>query len=109
MKKYQLNQMTKGWFVGDFVPTIIPTQDVEIAIKHYKKGDFEERHHHKIATELTAIISGAVRMNGQEFIAGDIVLIEPGESTDFEVLEDCVSTVVKYPGAKNDKYLGNSE
>ena len=84
MKKYQLNQMTKGWFVGDFVPTIIPTQDVEIAIKHYKKGDFEERHHHKIATELTAIISGAVRMNGQEFIAGDIVLIEPGESTDFE-------------------------
>ncbi len=109
MKKYQLNQMTKGWFVGDFVPTIIPTQDVEIAIKHYKKGDFEERHHHKIATELTAIISGAVRMNGQEFIAGDIVLIEPGESTDFEVLEDCVSTVVKYPGAKNDKYLGDSE
>jgi mannose-6-phosphate isomerase-like protein (cupin superfamily) len=109
MKKYQLNEMTKGWFVGDFAPTIIPTQDVEVAIKHYKKGDCEERHHHKIATELTAIISGSVRMNGQEFSAGDIVLIEPGESTDFEVLEDCVTTVVKYPGAKNDKYLGDSK
>ena len=32
--------------------------------------------------------------------------MEPGEATDFEALEDTSCTVVKYPGANNDKYLG---
>ena len=107
MKKFLLSEMTKGWFVGDFLPTIIPTQDVEVAIKCYKRGDSEARHHHKIASEITAIVSGLVRMNGVVYGEGDIVLIEPGESTDFEVLEDCITTVVKFPGVKNDKYLGD--
>ena len=33
-------------------------------------------------------------------------LIEPNEATDFEALEDTTNTVVKFPGASNDKYLG---
>jgi hypothetical protein len=106
MKKFLLSSMTKGWFVGDFFPTIIQTQAVEVAIKHYKKGDHEDRHHHKIATEITAIITGKCLMNGVQFNAGDIVVLEPGEDSDFEVLEDVISVVVKYPGAQNDKFAG---
>lgn len=108
MKKYQLNTMTKGWFVGDFSPTIIKTQEVEVGVKQYFKNEYEETHHHKIATEVTVIVSGKVRMNGEIFVAGDIIVIEPGESTDFEVLEDVTTVVVKYPGAQNDKYMGAS-
>ncbi|CAM3773404.1 hypothetical protein [Polynucleobacter arcticus] len=108
MKKYQLNTMTKGWFVGDFSPTIIKTQEVEVGVKQYLKNEYEETHHHKIATEVTVIVSGKVRMNGEIFVAGDIIVIEPGESTDFEVLEDVTTVVVKYPGAQNDKYMGAS-
>ena len=33
-------------------------------------------------------------------------MIEQNEATDFEALEDTVNTVVKFPGASNDKYLG---
>ena len=33
-------------------------------------------------------------------------MLEPNEATDFEALEDTVNTVVKFPGASNDKYLG---
>lgn len=106
MKKYQLDHMTNGWFVGDFSPTIIKTQDVEVAVKQYQAGAYEERHHHKVAIEITAIISGKVRMNGEYYSRGDILVIEPGESTDFEVLEDATTVVVKYPGAQNDKYMG---
>ena len=105
MKKFRLNQMVKGWFVGNFIPTLIQTNDVEIAVKEYFTGDRESRHFHKISTEITVIVSGRVRMNGVEFVKGDIVVIEPNESTDFEVLEDTITTVVKYPGANNDKYL----
>lgn len=106
MKKYQLEDMVKGWFVGGFEPTIINTKDVEVAVKSYKKGESEETHYHKVATEITVIISGCVRMNGIEYSAGDIIVIEPYESTNFEALEDTTNTVVKFPGATNDKYLG---
>lgn len=106
MKKYSLFEMTKGWFVGDFSPTVLKTQAVEVGVKQYQGGDYEVRHHHKIAAEITVIVTGKVRMNGELYQAGDILLIEPGESTDFEVLEDAITVVVKYPGAPNDKYMG---
>ena len=106
MKTAKLEDMVKGWFIGSFEPTLIKTNDVEVAVKEYKKGDYEDYHYHKVATEITVIISGRVRMNGIEYVKGDIIVIEPNEATDFEALEDSINAVVKYPGASNDKYLG---
>ena len=107
--KSNLKDMKLGWFVGNFEPSLYKTNDVEIAVKTYSKGDSEERHYHKIATEITVIVSGKVRMNDQILEAGDIVVIAPKESTDFEALEDTVTTVAKLPGANNDKYIGKYE
>lgn len=105
MKTAKLEDMIKGWFVGNFEPTLLQTNDVEVAVKSYKKGDYEEKHYHKIATELTVITRGRVRMNGIEYEEGDIIVMEPGEATDFECLEDDTqNVVVKIPGANNDKY-----
>ncbi len=110
MKTAKLEDMVKGWFVGNFEPTLLKTNDVEVAVKSYKKGDYEEKHYHKIATEITVIVSGRVKMNGVEYKAGDIVVMEPNESTDFECLEDGTqNVVVKHPGANNDKYVGEIE
>ena len=101
--------MTKGWFVGDFIPSLLQTRDVEVAIKHYQKGEAEEVHYHKIATEITAVVSGMVKMNDIEYEAGDIITIEPYESTDFMALKDnTITVVVKHPGAVCDKYMGKS-
>ena len=98
--------MTKGWFIGNFSPSLFKTNDVEVAVKSYNKGDKEQSHYHKIATEYTVIITGRVKMNNIEYIAGDIIVMEPGEVTDFECLEDnTTNVVVKLPGANNDKYL----
>lgn len=105
MKVFSLDDMTKGWFVGDFSPSIIKTDDVEVAVKRYKKDDYEEAHFHKIATELTVVVLGRVKMFDKIFTEGDIIVVEPGDSTDFLALEDTICSVVKYPGAKNDKYL----
>lgn len=106
MKTAQLEDMTKGWFVGNFEPTLLRTNDVEVGVKSYKKGDYEDRHYHKIATELTVITRGRVKMNGIEYKEGDIIVMEPGEPTDFECLEDGTqNVVVKIPGANNDKYI----
>lgn len=100
-----LNEMTKGWFVGNFEPSLYRTNDVEVAVKKYRKGDREERHYHKVATEFTVILGGSVRMGGTVCNADSIVRIEPGEATDFECLEDALTVVVKIPGANNDKYV----
>lgn len=108
MKTAKLSDMTKGWFIGNFEPSLFKTNAVEVAVKTYNRGDYEERHYHKIATEYTVIISGRVKMNGVEYGTGDIIVMEPGESTDFECLENgTMNVVVKMPGANNDKYLGD--
>lgn len=98
--------MVKGWFVGDFEPTLYKTKDVEIAVKPYEKGFYEKSHHHKIATEITVVITGKIRANGVEYGAGDILIMEPGESTDFECIAENTSTVVaKLPSTIDDKYF----
>lgn len=104
-----LNEMVRGWFVGDFHPTAFQTDACEVGVKSYKAGDSEERHYHKVATEITLIQSGRVRMNGIEHQSGAIIVIPPFESTDFQALEDTVTVVVKVPGAKDDKFLGSVE
>jgi quercetin dioxygenase-like cupin family protein len=76
-----------------------------VAVKHYKAGDHEGAHFHKVATEITLIVSGTVRMAGVEYGAGDIVVMEPGDITDFEALTDAINVVVKTPGVLDDKYL----
>jgi quercetin dioxygenase-like cupin family protein len=109
MKIGKLQDMKGGWFIGNFEPSLLKTNDCEVAVKSYKKGDYEEPHYHKIATEYTAIITGRVKMNGVEYCAGDIIVMEPDEDTDFESLEDgTANVVVKIPGANNDKYKGRT-
>jgi uncharacterized cupin superfamily protein len=101
----KMKDYTRGWFVGGFEPTLYQTTDVEVAVQQFKAGDYEASHCHKIATEITVIVSGKAMMNGVEVEAGSVVKLEPGEYTDFEALEDTMTTVVKVPGALNDKYL----
>ncbi len=106
MKHARLETMVKGWFVGDFDPTLLRSKDVEVAVKHYKAGDREDTHHHRVAVEITAIVSGEVMMMGKRWLAGDIVLVEPGEATDFLAITDAVNVVVKMPSVMGDKYQG---
>ncbi|RFA22635.1 hypothetical protein B7R25_03205 [Subtercola boreus] len=105
MKHSRLEDMTGGWFVGGFTPTALSTQNAEVAVKSYTAGTYEAKHLHRVATEVTLVLSGRVRMAGAEFGAGDIIVLEPGEATDFEALTDAVNVVVKTPGALGDKYL----
>ena len=105
MEKYNLSDMINGWFIGNFEPSLFKSSEVEVAVKKYKCGDKEEKHYHKIATEFTVILVGSAQMNQQIFQSGDIVIIKPGEETDFCALTDLITVVVKIPGANSDKYF----
>ena len=105
MNKAKLDDMIGGWFIGNFEPSLLKTNDVEVAVKNYKSGDAEDEHYHKVATEYTVILKGKVKMMGVEYSEGEILTIFPNESTDFLALTDVTTVVVKVPGASNDKYI----
>ena len=101
----KLADMKGGWFVGSFSPTLLDTTAAEVAVKHYRKGDHEAAHYHRIATEISVVVAGEVAMVGRSWQAGDIIVLEPGEATDFRAVTDAITVVVKVPGAKDDKYV----
>ena len=101
----KFNDLTRGWFVGNFIPTAYNTENCEVAYKEYKAGDYEPKHLHKIATEITLIVKGKVKMNDQEYNERDIIIMEPREATDFRALTDAANVVVKVPSVKGDKYV----
>jgi len=104
MKLFKLGDMFNGWFIGDFIPTVYPSKNFEVALKKYTAGQVEERHTHKIAKEITLVVGGKVLMNGMEYSEGDIIFINPGESTDFKSITNSSTVVVKIPSIKGDKY-----
>jgi dTDP-glucose pyrophosphorylase len=105
MKKNHLNNFTKGWVVGDFEPALLKNKEVEFGIHKYRLGDKEAAHRHNIAKEYTIIGQGFFRMNEEFLKEGDIVLVEPGETVDFECLADGFTVIIKTPSVVGDKYL----
>ena len=105
MKVDKVKDMFRGRVVGNFEPSLWKTDDVEVAVKTYKKDDYEQKHYHKIATEITMISKGRVLMNNELYEEGDIITIEPGEATDFRAINDVITTVIKFPCLTDDKYL----
>jgi mannose-6-phosphate isomerase-like protein (cupin superfamily) len=104
MKINNLTNMTRGWFIGNFLPTLWSTKEFEVAIQRYEKGDFEKPHVHKIATEINVIIEGSVSMNDIIYNKNDIITIEPGEKIEFKSITDSTLVVVKIPCVIGDKY-----
>ena len=108
LERHKLDHFTRGWFVGNFNPTLIPTEAAEVAVQRYQAGAHEPKHVHRIATELTLVVSGLARMNGEDINAGEIVRLPPGTAADFEAVTDVTTVVVKVPCVKGDKYLCDS-
>jgi hypothetical protein len=104
MKLFNLENMKKGWFIGNFEPTCY-NGNFEVGVKRYKSGDKEPKHYHKLSKEFTVIISGKVKMNGAIYKENDIIQIDEYESTDFECLEDTLTVVVKTKSESNDKFI----
>lgn len=105
MTDYNLSEMIGGWFVGDFDPSVERTDAFEVGVKSYKAGARDAKHYHKVAKEITLVVSGRVRMLDREWGEGSIIVIPPGMVNEFEAITDATLTVVKIPSAKDDKYL----
>ena len=105
MKKFNLDDKKRGWFIGCFKNAPFYTENCEVAYQIKPAGYHDAKHFHKISTEIVLVTKGQFRINNTEYQKGDIVIIEPGELTESWAITDSEIVVVKVPGAKDDKYL----
>lgn len=105
MNRFNLADMTLGWFIGNFTPSLHINSAVEVGVKKFTKGQTEPSHHQLTATEWTCVVQGRIRIGENIFEMNEIAEIAPLESADFEALEDCVLVVIKSPSLPSDKIL----
>ena len=104
MRKAKIDDMYRGWFIGDFEHSVLKTKDFEVALLRHKKDEEWPKHYHAISTEYNVLVSGKMIINGEPVEVGDIFILEPNEIADPCFLEDCVILCVKTPSIKGDKY-----
>ena len=100
-----IDEFTKGWFVGNFSPVLLYSKDYEIAVKWFKKGETEPLHKQIVATEITVVVDGQIRLGNQIFSKGDVITIAPGEFAEFESITDSSLVCVKTPSLPDDKVI----
>jgi len=101
----RLEDMFRGWVIGDFEPSLLKTQDFEVAILLHKKAEEWPAHYHKIATEYNILLSGTMSVCGKYLVAGDTFTILPNEIAAPVFYEDCRIVCIKVPSIPGDKYL----
>jgi len=100
MKILSIKDFSNGWIIGDFEPSLHRTNDIEVALKSFKKQEKEPNHLQRIATEASLVVSGSHHLK-----SGDILVVEPGEAYDFEALEDSTVLAIKWPSLPDDKVI----
>jgi hypothetical protein len=95
-----------GWFIGAFEPSMWKTDEFEVCIKRYLRGQVEPRHYQLLATEFTLVVSGQCRVGPHLLGPDDVLRIDPLEVADFEAITDVVLVAVKTPSLATDKRLG---
>lgn len=104
MKKYKLSEFHRGWFIGNFEPSVLKVKDYEVGLLVHKKGEVWPTHYHKIGTEYNVLVSGKMNVCGEEINPGEIFVILPGEIASPTFYEDCLILCVKTPSLPGDKY-----
>jgi len=103
--KRHLSDFQGGWFIGDFSPSLLKTDQFEVSMKLHPKGEVWPKHYHKIATEFNCVVVGKVKIDDVVYGPDDIFIIEPNYVVDPEFLEDCKIICVKTPSVPDDKYI----
>lgn len=105
MDIYKIEDMFRGWFIGNFEPTVFKTSEVEVGFKVHKKNEKYEMHYQTQVVEINLLISGKMKMHNKDLVSGDIFILYPYEVSDQEFIEDCEIVCIKIPGITNDKVV----
>ena len=63
MRVLKLKDYVRGWIIGDITPAVLQTKAFEFCVKGYKAGDSEAAHVHKVATEISVVVTGSFKID----------------------------------------------
>ena len=105
MKRFRLSESgDRGWFIGNFEKAVVRTDQFEVNWQTNPRGH-GTNHYHKVITEVQLVTRGRMLVNGQVFEPGDICVLEPGDISQIDYLEEVDTVAIKFPSAPDDKYL----
>lgn len=105
MKQYRLKDFKLGYYIGNFLPSIIRTKQFEVAYKVHKKGSYWPRHIQKHAIEVNLVTKGRLSLNGLIFKRGDLILVPSNFPIKPRFLTNVEVVVVKVPSLPHDKIV----
>ena len=56
MKKFKIDEFHRGWFIGNFDPSVLKTDQFEVGLLTHTKGEHWPKHYHAIGTEYNVLI-----------------------------------------------------
>ena len=102
---YNLNDMYRGWFIGDFEPAVSKQSGFEVGYLCHKKGEKWQSHIHKNLYEVNLLVHGKMILNDTEINENEIFIINQNIIASPIFLEDCYILCVKIPKMVGDKTL----
>jgi hypothetical protein len=104
VKRFNLSESgDRGWFIGDFERAVVRTDQFEVNWQTNARGH-GINHYHKVITEVQLVTRGRMLVNGTIFGPGDICMLEPGDISQIDYLEEVDTVCIKFPSVPNDKY-----
>lgn len=102
---YDLSRFVRGWFLGDFQPSIFRTKDIEIGVLTHKHDENWPFHYHAVATEYNILLDGHMILNNIPLHKGNHFVLRPCELACPKFLSDCTILCIKIPSVIGDKYV----
>ena len=104
IKKNRLENMTRGWCIGDFEPSILKTDAFEVGYLKHPKDQVWPAHLHKEVDEYNILIKGRLTINNETIEQGEIFVVPKGMLTSAKFLENCEIVCIKVKSNTKDKY-----
>lgn len=103
MEITHLNEFTKGWFIGNFTPSLVQTPFIEVGIVKHKQAEYWPVHKHIASDEVNVLLEGSMTLNKIPLYKNHIFKINKDENSSVEFLTDCSILVIRIPNFKGDK------
>ena len=97
--------MFKGWFIGDFEPSLLKNTGVELGYLTFKKGEKIDFHYHEHCKEINLLVKGKMIVNNKVINEGDIFIFDEMVPTLPIYLEDTSLIVFKNKHSNKDKII----
>jgi choline kinase len=95
--------MVRGWFIGDFLPSILRTQEFEVGFGDHFVNQKWPYHIHDDMEEYNYVLEGSLQLSGIDYHTGDFFMFERGTPAIPSFATHCKIVCIKSPSVRGDK------